>query len=422
MASAGSVVYIIRPRTHEPEKAVLSKSKPIVPAASSVHTPTPAKDSPRQNALKHDALPQRGPPAQLPHSPARPPAVPYRRAALSALRHPNFRWFWFGQLLSLTGTWMASTAQGWLVLELTDSEFLLGLVTAIGTLPALLFTLYAGVIADRRDKRRIIITAQIAAMLLALALAVLTDTGRVTIAWILLLAFGLGVTNAFEIPTRQSFFVELVGKEDLTNRDRAELRRFQPNTHHWARGRGGADRHRRNRGRVLRELGVLPGGDRRVAADPPPPLPPPTSARFGTRESPRGIRMDPGKPGGGDAGGDHRGGLDLWSTVRHAAPGLRARCAGGGGAGAGMAALRVRGGGACRWDRARDDRRPRETRTTAAGIFRFLLSAARRLCAFALISTFARPARGRRFRADPEQRDHQRAAAVAGAGPAARAG
>ena len=177
-----------------------------------MRTPPAEKDSPRP-----DALPERGPPTQLPHSPSRPPAVPYRSAALSALRHPNFRWFWFGQLLSLTGTWMASTAQGWLVLELTDSEFLLGLVTAIGTLPALLFTLYAGVIADRRDKRRIIITAQIAAMLLALALAVLTDTGRVTIAWILLLAFGLGITNAFEIPTRQSFFVELVGKEDLTN-------------------------------------------------------------------------------------------------------------------------------------------------------------------------------------------------------------
>src|SRR5690606_24659371 len=107
--------------------------------------------------------------------------------------------------------------QGWLVLELTDSELLLGLVTAAGSLPVLLFTLYAGVVADRRDKRRIIIVAQSAALLLALAMGVLTDTGRATIGWILLLVFLLGVANAFEVPTRQSFFVELVGKDDLTN-------------------------------------------------------------------------------------------------------------------------------------------------------------------------------------------------------------
>jgi MFS family permease len=115
------------------------------------------------------------------------------------------------------GTWMQSTAQGWLVLELTDSELLLGLVTAAGSLPILLFTLYAGVIADRRDKRDIILAAQCASLVLALALAVLTGTGTITIGWILGLVFLLGIANAFEIPTRQSFFVELVGKEDLTN-------------------------------------------------------------------------------------------------------------------------------------------------------------------------------------------------------------
>jgi MFS family permease len=137
--------------------------------------------------------------------------------AFAALRHRNFRIFWFGQLLSLSGTWMQSTAQGWLVLELTDSEFLLGLVTAASALPVLLFTLYAGVVADRMDKRRIIVAAQAAAMLIALSMAVLTDMGHITFGWILLLVLLLGTANAFEIPTRQSFFVDLVGKQDLTN-------------------------------------------------------------------------------------------------------------------------------------------------------------------------------------------------------------
>lgn len=162
-------------------------------------------------------LPDRAPPVQTPDAPPRPAAAPVRGRMFAALRHRNFRLFYVGQLLSLIGTWMQSTAQGWLVLELTNSELLLGMVTAAGSVPVLLFTLYAGEVADRVDKRRIIIAAQAAAAVLALALAVLTQTGRVTIGWILVLVFLLGTANAFEIPTRQSFFVELVGKEDLTN-------------------------------------------------------------------------------------------------------------------------------------------------------------------------------------------------------------
>ncbi len=162
-------------------------------------------------------FPDRGPPTQLPDAPKRPPAVPVAAGAFAALGHRNFRLFWFGQLLSLTGNWMQSTAQGWLVLDLTNSEFLLGLVTAAGSLPVLLLTLYAGVVADRRDKRRIILTAQSAALLLALALAVLTHTGLINLGWILVLVLLLGVAQAFEVPTRQSFFVDLVGKQDLTN-------------------------------------------------------------------------------------------------------------------------------------------------------------------------------------------------------------
>lgn len=163
-------------------------------------------------------MPARGPVVQSPGAPARPAPPPASRpGTFAALRHRNFRVFYWGQLLSLVGTWMQTTAQGWLVLELTDSEFLLGAVTAAHALPVLLFTLFAGELADRRDKRLIIVAAQSAAVVFALALAVLTDTGAVTIGWILGLVFLLGVANAFEIPTRQSFFVDLVGKQDLTN-------------------------------------------------------------------------------------------------------------------------------------------------------------------------------------------------------------
>lgn len=164
------------------------------------------------------AGPAQGPPVQSPGAPPRPPPVALGlTTAFAALRHRNFRLFYGGQIVSLVGTWMQSTAQGWLVLELTDSEFMLGAVTAAGTLPVLLFTLFAGELADRHDKRRMIIAAQAGAVLVALTLAVLTDTGAITIGWILGLVFLVGVANSFEIPTRQSFFVELVGKDDLTN-------------------------------------------------------------------------------------------------------------------------------------------------------------------------------------------------------------
>jgi MFS family permease len=165
---------------------------------------------------------QRGVPVQLPNAPDR-PAAPFGTGrafatqAFAAFQHRNFRLFYGGQILSLIGTWVQSTAQGWLVLELTDSELLLGVVTAAGSMPILLLTLYAGVVADRADKRNIILVAQAASLVLALALAVLTDTGAITIGWIVTLVFLLGIANAFEIPTRQSFFAELVGKRDLTN-------------------------------------------------------------------------------------------------------------------------------------------------------------------------------------------------------------
>ncbi|HJS44728.1 MAG TPA: MFS transporter, partial [Gemmatimonadales bacterium] len=138
-----------------------------------------------------------------------------RRYGFGALAHRNFRLFLFGQTVSLTGTWMQSVAQGWLVLLLTNSPFYVGLVSAVGSLGVLLFTLYAGIIADRTDKRRIVVITQTLQMLQAFALAALVWSGDVTVGNILVLAGFLGIVSAFDIPTRQSFIVEMVGKQDL---------------------------------------------------------------------------------------------------------------------------------------------------------------------------------------------------------------
>jgi MFS family permease len=140
-----------------------------------------------------------------------------RRWWVGALRHRNFRLFFFGQAVSVSGTWMQSVAQGWLVLTLTDSPFYVGLVSALGSLGVLLFTLYAGVVADRTDKRRAVIVTQSLAMLQALALAGLVWSGTVTVAHVMALAVLLGIVNAFDIPIRQSFVVEMVGRDDLMN-------------------------------------------------------------------------------------------------------------------------------------------------------------------------------------------------------------
>lgn len=136
---------------------------------------------------------------------------------LAALSHRNYRLFWTGQLISLTGTWMHQTAQGWLVFKLTDSPFFLGLAGMAASAPILLFTLAGGVLADRHPKRNIILLSNIVVMFLALTLAVLVAAGAVNIWHILILSFLIGSANAFEIPARQSFIIELVGKEDLLN-------------------------------------------------------------------------------------------------------------------------------------------------------------------------------------------------------------
>jgi len=134
-----------------------------------------------------------------------------------ALKHRNFRLFWNGQLVSVVGTWMQSVAQLWLMHQLTGSAFMLGLISFLQFLPVLVFSLWAGVIADRTDKRRMLLLTQFAAMGQAVVLATLTSLGWIQ-AWSLLwLALVFGVINAFDLPTRQAFVFELVGKEDLPN-------------------------------------------------------------------------------------------------------------------------------------------------------------------------------------------------------------
>jgi MFS family permease len=138
-------------------------------------------------------------------------------STFAALRHRNFRLFLSGQFVSLCGTWMQQVAQGWLVLELTDSPFAVGLVTTLGTLPILLLTLYGGVVADRVDKRRFVLLLQSLMLTEALALGVLTALHRITVHWVMGLAAFAGLLSAFEVPTRQALLVDLVGKDDLMN-------------------------------------------------------------------------------------------------------------------------------------------------------------------------------------------------------------
>jgi MFS family permease len=131
------------------------------------------------------------------------------------LTHRNFRLFWIGQTLSLVGTWMQTMAQGWLALELTNNAFLVGLVASVGSLPILLLSLPAGVLADREHKLRLVTIAQTLLLVEALVLWWLTFTGHITISWLLLLAAANGAISAVEIPARQAMMIELVGREDL---------------------------------------------------------------------------------------------------------------------------------------------------------------------------------------------------------------
>ena len=137
--------------------------------------------------------------------------------AFLALRHRNFRLFWFGQMISLMGTWMQTIGQAWLVLQLTHSAWLLGIVGALQFLPVMLLSLFGGVLADRLPKRTVLLFTQSFAMLQAAVLWTLVATGEVRLWHVLVLATLLGLTNAIDMPTRQAFVVEMVGREDLPN-------------------------------------------------------------------------------------------------------------------------------------------------------------------------------------------------------------
>ena len=147
-----------------------------------------------------------------------PPAAVHRGSGtFAALAFPNYRLWFFGQMTSLFGTWMQSTAQGYLVFELTRSERYLGYVGFASGIAAWLFLLYGGAVADRIPRRSLLVVTQALSMLLALILAALTFL-RVVAPWhIIVLAFSLGVVNAFDAPARQSFVLEMVDRRFLTN-------------------------------------------------------------------------------------------------------------------------------------------------------------------------------------------------------------
>jgi MFS family permease len=139
------------------------------------------------------------------------------RDTFAALKHRNFRLFFIGQLVSLTGTWMQTTAQSWLVYQLTGSKILLGIVAAVGSLPMLVFSLWGGSVADRHSKRTVVFYTQTGMMLTAFVFAALVGSGHIQPWHILVLSAVGGVAMAFDMPARQAFMVEMTSREDLMN-------------------------------------------------------------------------------------------------------------------------------------------------------------------------------------------------------------
>ena len=150
-------------------------------------------------------------------SPAVPPRFPAVSTRFRAMQHRNFQLFIAGQLVSLSGTWMQSTAQLWLVYKLTGSAALLGVFGFANQVPMLFLSAIGGYVGDRYDRRRGVMWTQTASMILAFVLAGLA-LGKIITVWeLILIAFLVGIVNAFDVPIRQAFFVQMVGKEDLPN-------------------------------------------------------------------------------------------------------------------------------------------------------------------------------------------------------------
>jgi MFS family permease len=134
-----------------------------------------------------------------------------------ALRHRNYRLFFFGQMISQVGTWMQATAQAWLVLQLTHNALLLGVVSLLQYVPVMMFSLYGGVLADRVPKRTLLLVTQSISLVQSAVMWLLVITGAVQVWHVLLLVALLGITNALDSPTRNAFINEMVGREDLPN-------------------------------------------------------------------------------------------------------------------------------------------------------------------------------------------------------------
>jgi len=134
-----------------------------------------------------------------------------------SFKHRNFRMYFIAQIISVTGTWLQMTAMPWLVYSITNSPLLLGTVSFLGQIPILLISPFAGAAADHYNKRKILIISQLVLALQALLLAVLTISGKIQIYHLFILAILLGIASAFDMPARQSFIIELVGKDDLMN-------------------------------------------------------------------------------------------------------------------------------------------------------------------------------------------------------------
>ncbi|HSU54572.1 MAG TPA: MFS transporter [Candidatus Dormibacteraeota bacterium] len=139
------------------------------------------------------------------------------RHTFASLRHRNFRLFFGGQLVSLIGTWMQNTAQGWLVYELTKSTLLLGVVAAVGSTPMMLLSIWGGSVADQHSKRRIVLWTQTGMMFFAFLFATLVWSGKIQTWHIMVLAAMGGCALAFDLPARQAFMVEMTSREDLIN-------------------------------------------------------------------------------------------------------------------------------------------------------------------------------------------------------------
>jgi MFS family permease len=171
-----------------------------MPAAANTTSPDPALP----NGAEHTPPPAAQSPGRL-------------RTTFRALQHRNFQLFFGGQLISLTGTWMQTVAQSWLVYRMTGSSLLLGTVGFFSQFPVFILASVGGTLADRVDRRRVVIGTQVSSMILAFALAALTLSGQVRVWHIFVLSALLGVVNAFDIPARQAFLSDMVGREDLMN-------------------------------------------------------------------------------------------------------------------------------------------------------------------------------------------------------------